>query len=346
MMLLPPLPPLSRSALRLPPSPLLHFLVYLCSLLPSIGSSNHHAKPLVRVTMAYSARPIKWMEQILSAARLLPLLPAATAWAYENGCSASDMTIPIAEELAAALHMKDIPARRLINVVQKAILNESLIDDDPIDLCWEISSDLPNDSLDQQQTESDQEPHVSSLPITPPACAPPSPGLAHGQEFMAGSAPRQRTSDDRVRCEVHGKMRSQNNLVTLPCGLVTCMDGHTCQGIRKPRRVAPSSSPPSRRKRARSWSSEEISAHVSGLGRYPQNSRGLHREQDGSFALDDVMDYWGHKAGLSPAAIESAIQEHLFKKPKHGETRLRFSVSQGTDRSDPIMIKVAPPSRP
>ena len=256
------------------------------------------------------------------------------------------MTVPIAEELAAALHMKGIPARRLINAVQQAILNESLIDDEPIDLCWDISSELPNDPLEQEQTESDQDFHVPSQPITPLASAPPSPVLVPGQEFTASSAPYQRTSQDQVLCEVHGKWRSQNTLVTLPSGLVTCMDGHTCQGIRKPRRVAPSRSPPSRRKRARSWSSEEISAHVSGLGRYPQNSRGLHREQDGSFALDSVMAYWGHKAGLSSAAVESSIQEHLFKKSKHGETRLRFSVSQGTDRSDPIMIKVSPASRP
>ena len=95
-----------------------------------------------------------------------------------------------------------------------------------------------------------------------------------------------------------------------------------------------------------SWSSEDISAHIAGLGRYPETSEDLRKAADGSFSLEDLMSHWGHGAGLSTATVQRAIQDNLFKNiGGRGDPLLRFSVRQGPKRSDPIMIKVAHPCR-
>jgi hypothetical protein len=97
---------------------------------------------------------------------------------------------------------------------------------------------------------------------------------------------------------------------------------------------------------SRTWSSGDISAHIAGLGRYPEKSQDLPRAADGSFSLEALMTHWGHGAGLSTATVQSAIQNNLFKDiGARGDPLLRFSVSQGPNRSDPIMIKVAHPCR-
>jgi hypothetical protein len=57
------------------------------------------------------------------------------------------------------------------------------------------------------------------------------------------------------------------------------------------------------------------------------------------------MAYWGEDAGLSVSTIQAAIQDNLFKDSGRGAPLLRFAISQGPDRRDPIMIKAAHPSR-
>ena len=153
------------------------------------------------------------------------------------------------------------------------------------------------------------------------------------------------TSHEQVQCEVHGKWRQRNKVVRNAAGVLTCIEGHFCLGGHRSRRDAPARSPLPRRKRSRTWTSEDISAHIAGLGRYPHKSQGLRREDDGSFSLDSVMTFWGFNAGLSTATVQAAIQEHLFKKQRHGEPRLRFSVNQGPIPRDQVMLKVAPCSR-
>ena len=56
------------------------------------------------------------------------------------------------------------------------------------------------------------------------------------------------------------------------------------------------------------------------------------------------MSHWGQDAGLSVADILFAVKDNLFKDivgPRG--PLLRFAVSQGPHRRDPIMIKVAHP---
>ena len=275
------------------------------------------------------------MEQILAAAHLSHLLPVATDWVYDNGCSASDMTESLAEELASALNLRRLPSNRFIKAVQHAIQNETLIDDEFVDPCWSVKAEPSDTAPESEQIDSDQDLPAPSPSAAPCASAPPLPALLPGQ-----------TTLDQVWCEVHGKWRDHSKMVRNSTGEARCAEGHLCLGGRRSRRDAPARSPLSPRKRSRPWTGEDISSHIAGLGRYPHKSQGLRREDDGSFSLDAVMSFWGFNAGLSTAMVQSAIQEHLFKKPRHGETPvLRFSVSQGPVRRDPVMIKVAPCSR-
>ena len=95
----------------------------------------------------------------------------------------------------------------------------------------------------------------------------------------------------------------------------------------------------------RNWDSVDISAHIADLGRYPENSVGLRRENDGSFSLDSLMEYWGIEAGLTVETVQKALQAHLFKNIGRRNPTLRFQISQGPDSHDPVMIKVSHPAR-
>ena len=58
------------------------------------------------------------------------------------------------------------------------------------------------------------------------------------------------------------------------------------------------------------------------------------------------MSYWGQEAGLSPADILSAVRDNLVKDIDDPRgPLLRFAVSRGPNRRDPIMIKVAHPRK-
>ena len=130
---------------------------------------------------------------------------------------------------------------------------------------------------------------------------------------------------ERFKCNANGTDWRQHQSGSLPAP-------------RKKRRYSSAAS--------RTWSSADISAHIAGLGRYPDKSPDLPRAADGSFSLEALMAHWGHDAGLSVAAVQSAIQDNLFKDiGGRGDPLLRFAISQGPNRRDPIMIKVAHPCR-
>jgi len=80
------------------------------------------------------------------------------------------------------------------------------------------------------------------------------------------------------------------------------------------------------------------------MGLYPESFGGLRREYDGSFSLESLMTYWGNSVGLSVETILKALQAHLFMNIGRGKPTLRFSISQGSDTCDPVMIKVLHPA--
>ena len=148
---------------------------------------------------------------------------------------------------------------------------------------------------------------------------------------------------------MHKKWRNRGKLVKLAEDHFVCSAGHECKCAkrhRSPAHNAHSRSPPSRHKRSRTWSSEDISSRIAGFGRYPDKSPGLQREPDGSFSLEAVMRFWGHREGLPVERVQEAIQDNLFKSIGRGSPRLRFSVSQGPGHRDPVIIKVAQRSKP
>ena len=60
--------------------------------------------------------------------------------------------------------------------------------------------------------------------------------------------------------------------------------------------------------------------------------------------LNSLMAFWGNEAGLSVETIQMALQAHLFKHIGRRNPTLRFSISQGSDPRDPVMIKVPHPA--
>jgi hypothetical protein len=282
--------------------------------------------------MASSLESVVWMEQILETAHLSALLPAAMDWVDDTGCCASDLTDAIAEELALHLKLKRIPRIRLIETIQQAVQNDSLMDEEPGNPCLETKFEPTEPECKAEQIDSDPDsPPPSPSAATSSATAPPLGALL---------SPGQ-TSFDQVQCEEHGKWRNRNKLVMNVDGLFFCSEEHKCKSGKRQRSPAPARSPLPRRKRCRTWTSEDISSRIAGFGRYPAKSHGLHREADGSFSLDAVMGYWGYSAGLSIEKVQAAIQDNLFKHIGRGDPRLRFSVCQGPGDRDPIMIKVA-----
>ena len=280
--------------------------------------------------MGAAPDPASWMEQILEASDLADLLPAANAWASESGCRASDLSEANAGALALFLRLKPIPSSRLIDTILRAINLGAYRNEVPTNPCLESKEEEPETDLD----------------IPPPS--PPSPLTAAAEPpALSPLAPGQRTRD-QILCMAHGKWRGPRNVGIGDGGLDYCRDRFMCQNGGTDWRLHQTRSPPPRRKRRRSpiaprsWSSEDISAHIAGLGRYPEESEDLRKAADGSFSLEALMSHWGHGAGLSIETVQRAIQDHLFKDiGGRGDPLLRFSVSQGPRRRDPIMIKVA-----
>jgi hypothetical protein len=125
-----------------------------------------------------------------------------------------------------------------------------------------------------------------------------------------------------------------------------CRSGALGQPRLTPKRHTARSPPPNRKKRRAEAKRdfEDISDHIACLGLYPESFGGLRREYDGSFPLESLMTYWGNSVGLSGETILKALQGHLFKNIGCGKPTLRFSISQGSDTSDPVMIKVLHPA--
>jgi hypothetical protein len=113
-----------------------------------------------------------------------------------------------------------------------------------------------------------------------------------------------------------------------------------------PKRHAARSPPPNRKKRRAEAKRDlvDISDHIACMGLYPESFGGLRREYDGSFSLESLMTYWGNSVGLSIGTILKALQEHLFKNIGCGKPKLRFSISQGLETSESLMIKVLHPA--
>ena len=291
--------------------------------------------------MASSEDPSGWVEQALLAADLSDLLPKASWWAENNGCRASDVDEKSANDLVWFLGLRKIPSRRLFDIIMKGVDGKSLKDDEPYDPCHEVKLE---DQDVEVTAESDPD---QDLPIPSPSAAssgaagPPLAALAAGQQ-----------SHDQHWCVTHEKWRDPAKMQLNSDGDYVCIMKHACRhGAPRQQRTTPhrhpARSPPSRRKRRRvdgKWDSEDISAHIAGLGRYPENSGGLRRENDGSFSLDALMAYWGNEAGLSIETIQRALQAHLFKNIGRRNPTLRFSISQGSDHRDPVMIKVPHPA--
>ena len=293
--------------------------------------------------MASSEAPSGWVEQVLQAADLSVLLPKAMRWAEINGCRASDVDRKSAVDLAWCLGLKNVPSRRLIDTIMQAVDDKSLKDDDPCDPCLEVKSE--DQDLDvKAESEPDQD-HPVPSPSAAPSCAagPHLAALAVGQK-----------SRDQLWCVTHDKMRDPTKMQLNSDGDYVCIPKHTCRPVMLLRPTShrqPGRSPPSRHKRrrlsdsgVRVWNDEDISSHIASLGRYPEKSARLRRENYGSFSLDSLMIYWGHGAGLSIGTIQNAIQANLFKSIGRRNPILRFSISQGPDPRDPIMIKVPHPA--
>jgi hypothetical protein len=147
-------------------------------------------------------------------------------------------------------------------------------------------------------------------------------------------------------CVTHEKWRDPSKMQLNLQGEWVCVRRFECQVRPTARRAArsPRSHGKRRRGNIRKWDSEDISAHIAGLGRYPENSVGLRRENDGSFSLDSLMDYWGIEAGLTVETVQKALQAHLFKNIGRRNPTVRFQISQGSDSQDPVMIKVSHPA--
>ena len=92
----------------------------------------------------------------------------------------------------------------------------------------------------------------------------------------------------------------------------------------------------SRAKRER----EAISDHIVYMGLHPEHFGGLRRAHDGSFSIESLMSYWGNSVGLTAETILKALREHLLMGVDGGKPKLRFSISQGSDSSDSVWIKV------
>jgi hypothetical protein len=292
-------------------------------------------KSPLRLIMASSVAPTGWVEQVLKTADLSVLLPKASWWAEFNGCRASDVDEKSAMELVIHLGLRACPSRRLFEIIMQAVEGKSLVGDALYDPCHDVKIE-EQDFEAADESEPDQD-----LPVPSPSIGPSgSDGSLHAA-LVPGLQPQV-----RQWCVTHEKWRDHSKMRLNSNGEYVCTRKHEC--VLHPtshQRAARSPRPHGKRRRTdRKWDSEDISAHIAGLGRYPENSGGLRRENDGSFSLDSLMAFWGNEAGLSVETIQMALQAHLFKHIGRRNPTLRFSISQGSDPRDPVMIKVPHPA--
>ena len=93
----------------------------------------------------------------MEAAILPALLPRASAWVQDTGCSVSDLSENLAEELADHLHLKRFPRSRFIETIKQAIHHNTLVDDGTGNPCLEVKPD-PNVPVTKvEQIDTDQE---------------------------------------------------------------------------------------------------------------------------------------------------------------------------------------------
>lgn len=95
------------------------------------------------------------------------------------------------------------------------------------------------------------------------------------------------------------------------------------------------------RKRSRSprggLNTRRISSALCALGRYPKHQPDGLEVDDGTFELENLMEAWGHRQGLTKDDILDSVNAHMFQDTS---TRaLRYSV---TEKDSKIYIKVFP----
>jgi len=275
------------------------------------------------------------VEQVLNAADLPDLIPKANLWAVFNGCRSSDVDGKSATDLVTHLDLRPCPSRRLLGTIMQAVEEGTLVVDNLYDPCHEVK-------VEEHDLEAADESEQEVLPVPSPSAAP---SDAAGSR-QAALAPDQ-LSHEQQFCVTHEKWRDPSKMQLNSQGEWVCIRRFECQVRPTARRAArsPRSHGTRRRGNTRKWDSEDISAHIAGLGRYPENSVGLRRENDGSFSLDSLMDYWGIEAGLTVETVQKALQAHLFKNIGRRNPTVRFQISQGSDSQDPVMIKVSHPAR-
>ena len=164
-------------------------------------------------------------------------------------------------------------------------------------------------------------------PALPPFCRPLPPPAMRPPPFKAAEERRRRPQRCGFPTKGHVRQAAQGGA----CGLIRPTPK------RQPTR---SLSPKAKKKRPHTHEFEDIAVHISSLGLYPERFSGLRREQNGSFSIESLMSYWGKGAGLSVETIMKALQANLFKNLGSGKPKLRFSISQGPDTIDLVMIKV------
>jgi hypothetical protein len=276
--------------------------------------------------MAAPLPPSGWIEQVLDEANLPLLIPKGILWAERVGCRSCDVDEAIAVELVEHLGVKSCPARRLLDIIRQAVTDGTLIADNAYDPCQatvEEAQDL------EASEEGEQE--------VPPSPSPPSASV-----YPAG--PRWESAREGLQfCVTHGKMRDSSKMRRNSRGEMVCRRYFQCLQRPTPRHGAHSRSPRTHGGglgAGMMWNSEMIWAHIAEFGGHPQNSVGLQREQDGSFSLNSVMDFWGTDAGLTLETVQKALQAHLFENIGHSTPTLRFQIFQGPEAQDPIMIKI------
>eukprot|EP00438_Fugacium_kawagutii_P015100 Skav214591 [mRNA] locus=scaffold57:446855:451210:+ [translate_table: standard] len=96
-----------------------------------------------------------------------------------------------------------------------------------------------------------------------------------------------------------------------------------------------------RRGRSRSprggLNTRRISSALCALGRYPKHQPEGLEVEDGTFELENLMDAWGRRQGLTKEDILDSVNAHMFQD---SSTRsLRYSV---TEKDSKIYIRVFP----
>ncbi|CAE7590267.1 unnamed protein product [Symbiodinium natans] len=82
-----------------------------------------------------------------------------------------------------------------------------------------------------------------------------------------------------------------------------------------------------------------ISSAICGMVRYEKNRpAGLHVDSDGTFDLDNLMEVWGERQGLTKQGIINAVQVHMFQDQI--SRTLRYSMKE--EDNEVVSIRVHP----